>query len=45
MSASTMVDPADLARLQELGNLPQAFADQAGRFADMNFIAQAITAR
>lgn len=45
MSATAMVDPADLATLHQLGNLSQAIADQAGRLADMNFIAQAITAR
>ena len=44
-SASAMVEPADMARLGELGNLSQAIADQTGRLADMNFIAQAITAR
>ncbi len=44
-SASGMVEPADMARLGELGNLSQAIADQTGRLADMNFIAQAITAR
>ena len=45
MAATAMVDPADMAKLNEIGNLPQAFADQAGRFADMTLIARAITAR
>ncbi len=45
MAAAGTVDPADMTRLGELGNLSQAIADQAGRLADMNFIAQVITAR
>jgi len=45
MSAAGTIDPAEFARLGELGNLSQAIADQSGRLADMDSIAQAITAR
>ncbi len=45
MTAAGAIEPGELARLGELGNLPQAIADQSGRLADMDFIAQAITAR
>jgi alkylation response protein AidB-like acyl-CoA dehydrogenase len=45
MASAGTVEPAELARLMELGNLSQAITDQAGRLADMDFIAQAITAR
>jgi alkylation response protein AidB-like acyl-CoA dehydrogenase len=45
MSASAMVAPDDTAKLLETAALPRSYADQAGRLADMNFIAGAITAR
>jgi alkylation response protein AidB-like acyl-CoA dehydrogenase len=45
LSATAMVEPDEMARIQSLAGLPDALADQAGRLADMNLIAQAITAR
>lgn len=45
MSAAGTIDPAEFARLGELGSMSQAIADQSGRLADMDSIAQAITAR
>jgi alkylation response protein AidB-like acyl-CoA dehydrogenase len=45
MSAAGSIDAADLARLTELGGLNGAIALQAGRMADMDFIAGRITAR
>ena len=43
--AAGSIDPAEFERLSALGNLPQAMASQAGRMADMDAIAKAITAR
>jgi alkylation response protein AidB-like acyl-CoA dehydrogenase len=45
MAQAGSVDPADFARLTELGSLSDAIAVQTGRLADMDFIAGAITAR
>ena len=45
MSAAGTIDAADFSRLSDLGSLSQAVALQAGRLADMDFIARAITAR
>ena len=44
MAAAGTIEPAELARLSSLGNLSQAITDQAGRMADMDFIARTITA-
>jgi alkylation response protein AidB-like acyl-CoA dehydrogenase len=44
MAAAGTIDPPELARLSSLGNLSQAITDQAGRLADMDFIARTITA-
>jgi alkylation response protein AidB-like acyl-CoA dehydrogenase len=43
-SAGTL-DAAEYARLAELGSLSEALGHQAGRLADMDFIARTITAR
>ena len=45
MAAAGSIEPAEFARLAELGNLSQAIVDQSGRLADMDFIASSITAR
>ncbi len=45
MSAAGTIDAADFSRLSDLGSLSQAVALQAGRLADMDYIARAITAR
>jgi alkylation response protein AidB-like acyl-CoA dehydrogenase len=43
LSASNGLGPEDLSRLQRLGDLDGAVALQAGRLADMNFVAERIT--
>jgi len=43
LSASNGVGPEDFSRLQRLGDLDGAVALQAGRLADMNFVAQRMT--
>ncbi|MGE5198659.1 MAG: hypothetical protein ACM3H9_03390, partial [Rhodospirillaceae bacterium] len=43
ISAAGGVSPDDLARLQREGDLDGAIALQAGRLADMNFVAERIT--
>jgi hypothetical protein len=43
MSAAGGAAPEDLARLQREGDLDGAVALQAGRLADMNFVAERIT--
>jgi len=45
MAQAGTIDPAEFARLAELGSLAQAIGDQAGRLADMDFIANTITAK
>jgi hypothetical protein len=45
MMAAGTIDPAEYARLAELGSLSEALAGQAGRMADMDLIARHITAR
>ena len=45
MAAAGTIDQAEFARLSELGSLPLAIGDQAGRMADMDFVARTITAR
>ena len=43
MSGAGGVSPEDLARLQREGDLDGAIALQAGRLADMNFVAERLT--
>jgi alkylation response protein AidB-like acyl-CoA dehydrogenase len=43
LSASNGVGPEDFSRLRRLGDLDGAVALQAGRLADMNFVAERIT--
>ncbi len=43
LSASSRLDAEDMCRLQQLGDLNGAVALQAGRLADMNFVAEKIT--
>ncbi len=43
LSASDGMPADDLSRLQRLGNLEGAFAMQAGRLADMNFVSEQLT--
>jgi hypothetical protein len=43
MSAAGGVAPDDLARLQREGDLEGAIGLQAGRLADMNFVAERLT--
>jgi alkylation response protein AidB-like acyl-CoA dehydrogenase len=43
LSASGGISGEDFSRLQQLGNLHDAIAMQAGRLADMNFVAERIT--
>jgi hypothetical protein len=43
MSAAGGVAPDDLARLQREGDLDGAIGLQAGRLADMNFVAERLT--
>jgi hypothetical protein len=43
LSAAGGVAPDDMARLQREGDLDGAVALQAGRLADMNFVAERIT--
>jgi alkylation response protein AidB-like acyl-CoA dehydrogenase len=43
VTASNLVGPDDLSRLQKLADLDGALAYQAGRLADMNFVAQRLT--
>jgi alkylation response protein AidB-like acyl-CoA dehydrogenase len=45
MAQAGTIEPAEFARLAELGDLAQAIRDQAGRLADMDSIAKAITAK
>jgi hypothetical protein len=45
MAQAGTIEAAEFARLGELGSLAQAIGDQAGRLADMDFIAKAITAK
>jgi len=45
MSAAGTIDAGELSRLGGLGSLADALAGQAGRLADMDAIARAITAR
>jgi alkylation response protein AidB-like acyl-CoA dehydrogenase len=45
MAGAGTIDQAEFARLSELGSLPLAIGDQAGRIADMDFVARTITAR
>jgi alkylation response protein AidB-like acyl-CoA dehydrogenase len=44
MAATGTIEPAEFARLSDLGSLSKGMADQSGRMADMDFIAHAITA-
>lgn len=45
MAAAGSIEAGEFTRLQALGSLDEAVALQAGRLADMDFVAQAITAR
>ncbi|HEY3384591.1 MAG TPA: acyl-CoA dehydrogenase family protein [Vicinamibacterales bacterium] len=43
LSAASALHADDMARLQQLGDLPGGVALQAGRLADMNFVAEKLT--